>query len=215
MTNTAGDTRVSVWDPLVRIGHWALVAAFAIAYLTGEEEGDLSEWHEWAGYIAGGIVAWRVLWGLIGPRYARFSDFLVWPGTALVYLAGLIAGRSKRYVGHSPAGGAMIVALLALIAATSATGFIADQGDRAPKLQSRVTAAARIGNAEAGEAVRDRERREGAREESFIGEVHGALANITLFLVILHVLGVALASFVHRENLAAAMISGKKRAGGT
>ena len=92
MTTTAGDKQISVWDPLVRFGHWALVAAFAIAYITGEEEGDPSEWHEWAGYIAGGIVAWRVLWGLIGTRYARFSDFVTGPRTAIAYLFGLVGG---------------------------------------------------------------------------------------------------------------------------
>ena len=79
MTSTGSDTQISVWDPLVRFGHWALVAAFAIAYISGDEGGEPSAWHEWTGYIAGGIVVWRVLWGLTGTRYARFSDFVVGP----------------------------------------------------------------------------------------------------------------------------------------
>ncbi len=210
MTTTGGDTQISVWDPLVRFGHWALVAAFAIAYISGDEGGEPSAWHEWTGYIAGGIVVWRVLWGLTGSRYARFSDFVVGPRAAIAYLAGLVTGTSRRYVGHSPAGGAMILALLTLIAATVGTGIVADP-DGAPKPQPGVTVTAQVRNAEAGRA-RSHEGREGRREhESFIGEVHAVLANITLFLIVLHILGVALASVVHHENLARAMITGKKR----
>ena len=63
MADTAKITWIRVWDPLVRFGHWALVAAFAVAYLSGEEEGEASELHEWAGYIVGGIIVWRVVWG--------------------------------------------------------------------------------------------------------------------------------------------------------
>jgi cytochrome b len=188
MDATANTSRVAVWDPFVRFGHWALVIAFTIAYLTGEEEGQASELHEWAGYIAGGIVAWRVLWGFVGPSHANFADFVTSPVTALRYLAGLARGHAHRFVGHSPAGGAMVVALLLCVALTVATGLLADQS---------------VGT------VTSRETRE---SESLIGEVHAVLANITLILAALHILGVALASLVHRENLVRAMITGKKRA---
>jgi cytochrome b len=213
MTSTGSDTQITVWDPLVRFGHWALAAAFAIAYISGDEGGEPNAWHEWTGYIAGGIVVWRVLWGLIGSRYARFSDFVVGPRAAIAYLTGLVTGNSKRYVGHSPAGGAMIVALLALIAATVVTGIIADP-DGAPKPQPGVTVTAPAGNAGAGIAARSHGEHDGRKEhESLIGEIHAVLSNITLFLVVLHILGVALASVVHHENLARAMVTGKKRAG--
>ena len=84
-----------VWDPLVRFGHWALVAAFAIAYFSAEEEaGGPDPLHVWGGYVVGGIVVLRVLWGLVGPRHARFSDFVCEPLEALVYLRDLLLGRA-------------------------------------------------------------------------------------------------------------------------
>jgi cytochrome b len=189
MVPMANTPRIAVWDPFVRFGHWALVITFTIAYLTGEEEeGRASELHEWAGYIAGGIVAWRVLWGFAGPSHARFGEFVTSPLTALRYLTGLVTGHARRFIGHSPAGGAMVVALLLCMALTVATGLLADQS------AGTVTS------------------RENGGAGSLIGAVHAVLANITLVLVALHILGVALASLVHRENLVRAMITGNKRA---
>ena len=205
---------VTVWDPLVRFGHWALVIAFAVAYVTAEEEtGSTDVLHVWGGYAVGAIVVLRVLWGFVGPRYARFSDFICGPIAALRYLVDLISGRARRYVGHSPAGGAMVIALLACLAATVVTGVMA-YGE-AGKGPLAAEAAIVVNAAYAEENPADRgavetEVSEGRR--TVVGEVHGALANITLGLVILHVLGVGFASFAHRENLVAAMVTGKKRA---
>jgi cytochrome b len=215
MTDTASDTQVKVWDPLVRFGHWALVLVFAIAYITGEEEGNAAELHEWAGYIAGGIVVWRVLWGFFGPRHARFSDFVTGPRQAIAYLFGLIGGHTKRYIGHSPAGGVMVVALLIMVAGTVVTGLLAEQGETG-RPQPGVTVSAEATRGAPMLAGRSHEEREGHREhehenETLMGEAHELFANLTLLLVILHVLGVALASYVHRENLARAMVTGKKR----
>jgi cytochrome b len=203
---------ISVWDPVVRFGHWALVAAFAVAYFSAEEEaGGPDPLHVWGGYVVGGIVVLRVLWGFVGPRHARFSDFICGPAKALPYLIDLLRGRASRYLGHSPAGGAMVITLLVFLGATVVTGLIAygEQG-KGPLAAALVTYANANGN-EAGH----RARAEGGGEgmESAIGDLHGVLANITLALVVLHILGVGLASIVHRENLVLAMISGTKRAG--
>ena len=205
-------TSVAVWDPVVRVGHWALVAAFAVAYLSAEEEGGTPDaLHVWGGYVVGAIVVLRVLWGLVGPKHARFSDFVCGPIAALRYLVDLFAGQARRYLGHSPAGGAMVIALLVCLAGNVATGIVA-YGERGKgPLAAEGAVVATLAHAEenkggGGEA----QAVEG--KKSIVGELHGALANITLALVVLHVSGVGLASYAHRENLVAAMVSGKKHA---
>ncbi len=100
---------VRVWDPLVRIFHWSLALSVATAWVTS---GEWERAHEVAGYVAGGLVAARIAWGFSGSRYARFRQF-VRPAPAVVaYLKAIAAGNERRYLGHNPAGGAMIVALL-------------------------------------------------------------------------------------------------------
>src|SRR5690349_13015304 len=181
-----------VWDPLVRFGHWALVAAFAVAYLSGEDEADAL--HVWGGYIVGAIVVLKVVWGFVGPRHARFRDFVRSPLVALAYFRDLLYGRASRYVGHSPAGGAMVIALLVCLAATVATGLIAyGEEGKGPLAAVLVTDA----NANGNEAEHRATAKTGREEaESTIGELHGLLANITVALVVAHIFGVAVASVV-------------------
>ncbi|MBI3672756.1 MAG: cytochrome B [Rhizobiales bacterium] len=100
-----------VWDPLVRVFHWSLAASFAVAWFTPGDSGVL---HQWAGFAAAGLVAIRVLWGFLGTPYARFSQFVRHPAEVLAYLRDIAAAREARHLGHNPAGGAMIVALLHL-----------------------------------------------------------------------------------------------------
>jgi len=205
---------IAVWDPMVRFGHWALAAAFAVAYFSGEAEaGGPDALHVWSGYLVGGIVVLRVLWGFVGPLHARFSDFVCGPVAALRYLTELSRGRARRYLGHSPAGGAMVIALLFFLAVTVATGLIAYGGEGKGPLADNGATLVSKAYANGNEAEhRTRWQRSTERTDSVIAEVHVALANITLALVVLHILGVALASIVHRENLLSAMINGTKRA---
>ena len=114
---------VKVWDPLVRIFHWALVASFAVAFLVGEER-DLRTLHLWAGYFAAALVALRILWGVLGTRYARFSQFVHGPRRIIGYVVDVARGREARHIGHNPAGGAMVVALLLSLLGVSLTGYL-------------------------------------------------------------------------------------------
>lgn len=112
---------IRVWDPFVRVFHWALAASFAAAWLTSE---GWESTHAAVGYIAGALVALRIVWGVVGPRYARFAQFVRPPATVIAYLRAVRGGTERRYLGHNPAGGAMIVVLLAVVAATAVSGWL-------------------------------------------------------------------------------------------
>jgi cytochrome b len=167
---------VKVWDPFVRVFHWSLAILFLVAYATGDA---IEKVHIAAGYAIAGLVAARIVWGFIGPRHARFSSFVRPPREVLGYLRDVALLRAPRYIGHNPAGGAMIIALLAALIGTAITGYM-------------MTTDAYWG-------------------AKWVEEVHETLANLTMGLVVAHVLGVLVASFEHRENLVKAMITGRKR----
>jgi cytochrome b len=116
----ASSRTVVVWDPLVRIFHWTLVTAVLIDLVL--EAG--SKIHVWAGYTVAGLVAFRLVWGIIGSRHARFSDFVRSPGAVLGYLKDLRRGDARHYLGHNPAGGAMILLLLIALVVTAGTGVL-------------------------------------------------------------------------------------------
>ena len=179
--------QVYVWDPFVRFFHWTLVTAFTVAYLT---EDDLLTLHVWAGYVVGLLLVARVVWGFAGSSHARFSDFTYAPGVTLRYLRDLVLFRAERHLGHSPGGGAMVLLLLVLLAAIVASGLVVYGGDQ------QAGPLAGMFSKDTGEAVE---------------EFHEILANVTLAFVFLHVGAVIFASYVHRENLIKAMITGRKR----
>jgi cytochrome b len=172
---TTAKTKILVWDAPVRVFHWLMVLSFAGAYLTAESE----RWrlvHVSLGYTLGGLVAFRVLWGLLGTRYARFASFVRGPSVVLRYLSSIVQGRPEHHVGHNPAGALAIVLLLLLSIATVATGW-ANYND--------------LGG-------------------HWLEELHEVAANFMLFIVGVHVAGVVLASWLHRENLVRSMLTGRK-----
>lgn len=110
-----------VWDPFVRIFHWSLVIAFALTFATGD---DATWIHIRLGWFLAALLAFRLAWGCIGPRHARFTDYVYSPRIVLGHLRGMFAGRTDRYLGHSPAGGAMVVAMLVMLAVICVTGYM-------------------------------------------------------------------------------------------
>ena len=195
---------IKVWDPLLRLFHWTLLGSFCAAWFSQGElfeslqdrlSGELlQEVHVWAGYTLAGLLLFRLLWGFVGPRYARFSDFVHRPGATFAYLKAVLSLRAQRYLGHNPAGGAMIVVLLLSLAATIVSGLALYGADKGLGPLAVLLA-------ETSETTIDA-----------IKETHELATNFTLLLVAGHLLGVAWESLLHRENLVRAMITGRKRA---
>jgi cytochrome b len=181
-----------VWDPGVRVFHWLLIAAVAIALVTGlYGPRNVLNIHIAAGAVLGGLVAFRVLWGLMGSTYARFSSFPVQLSAINADFAGLVAGRRPRYRGHNPLGSLMVLALLAMISLSVITGVITLGGvDKQGPL-------AFVTPYNAGKAT------EG---------LHQALAYGLLALIGGHLMGVAYETVHGQPDLVRAMLTGKKAA---
>lgn len=114
--------RILVWDLPVRLFHWSLALSFATAYVTSESE----RWqliHITSGYVLAALIAFRLIWGMVGSRYARFSEFVRGPGAVKGYLLGLLRLRPPHYTGHNPAGALAVLALLSLGLLTAASGW--------------------------------------------------------------------------------------------
>lgn len=175
VTHTPAAAPILVWDAPVRVFHWLMVLSFAGAYLSAESE----HWrllHVTLGYTMGGLVAFRIVWGLLGTRYARFSTFVRGPRAVARYVRALLQGRPEHHTGHNPAGALAILALLGLTVVIAASGWTTY-------------------NDLAGE---------------WVAEAHEAAANLMLLMVGVHIAGVVVASWLHRENLVRAMITGRK-----
>ena len=120
--------RVLVWDVPTRVYHWLQVLSFSVAYLTAFSE-RLRNYHVALGYILLGLLVFRLLWGFIGTRYARFRSFLFTPGEIIAYLRSLAKGNPVRYLGHNPLGSVAVWLLLALGMFISVTGVLALQDE--------------------------------------------------------------------------------------
>jgi len=189
MLESSNSSLINVWDPLVRFFHWSLVIVFIVAYIT---EDDFLDIHTIAGYFILFLILSRILWGLVGTRYARFADFIYSPKTIKQFISDTFSFKAKRYIGHNPAGGAMIILLMMSLLVCTITGIaVYGAEEHAGPMASWF-----INNTSFwGEALE---------------EVHEFFANFILFLIVIHIFGVAVESFIHQENLAKAMVTGKK-----
>ncbi|MCK9379997.1 MAG: cytochrome b/b6 domain-containing protein [Sulfuritalea sp.] len=167
---------IRVWDLPTRLFHWSLVASFAIAFLTAESE-KLRDIHVVAGYTLAGLIAFRLLWGIVGGGYSRFAEFLPTPRKLVDYLKSLMNGTPQHYVGHNPAGAVAIFLLLGfgIVAAASGWATYEDLGGH------------------------------------FMEELHEGASNGMMAIVVIHIAGVIVSSWLHRENLVLAMITGWKK----
>jgi cytochrome b len=204
-TAVTAPARVKVWDIAVRVFHWSLVVLFFTAYLSGDDDSLL---HVYAGYGVLALVAFRVVWGFIGTRHARFTDFVRGRAATASYLKSVVAFRPQHYLGHNPAGGWMIVALLACLIATCWSGLLVygaqGHGPLAGVEIRYVPVAMAHDERKASGGEGD------GGEHGFWGEVHETLSNLTLALVFLHIAGALVSSAIHRENLVKAMVTGYK-----
>jgi cytochrome b len=115
--------RVLVWDVPTRMFHWLLVLSFTVAFLTADSE-RTRDVHVLFGYILLGLLAFRLVWGFVGTRYARFGSFLFGPGEVVFYLKSLVGRKPVHYAGHNPAGSMAIWLLLILGAISGASGVM-------------------------------------------------------------------------------------------
>jgi cytochrome b len=167
--------KILVWDLPTRVFHWLLVVSFAGAFLTADSERSRNL-HVLFGATLLILIAFRLVWGVIGTRYARFSSFAYGPRAVLRYLRSVATLDGMRYLGHTPAGSWAIWLMLGLGILVGISGYAAHTDG-----------------------------------PEWLEEAHEGLAWAMLGVVAVHVAGVALSSVLHRENLTAAMISGRKR----
>lgn len=199
------ENNIAVWDIFIRIFHWSLVAAFSIAYISGESE---NHWHIYSGYTVLGLIIFRVLWGFVGSRYARFSDFVHPPKVIRQYISDLLINQPTRYLGHNPIGGWMVITMLVMLFIVTLSGlkvYALEQNQEASAALQLISTA----HAEEDDDDASPKANESASEE-FWEEIHETSSNVMLLLIVLHISGVVSASRHQHESLVKAMLTGKK-----
>ena len=178
-----------VWDLPVRLFHWSLSVLMLASFVTANIGGEWMEWHKRAGFAVLGLVAFRIIWGLVGSYHARFVNFVRGPRSVAAYVKSLVAGTSKPFPGHNPLGAISVLALLAVIAVQAITGLFANddvmlEGPFAARISKQLS--------------------------DVLTRIHKLNADFLLFLIALHLLAIAYYYFAKKENLLTPMFTGVK-----
>ncbi|MEW6313743.1 MAG: cytochrome b/b6 domain-containing protein [Pseudomonadota bacterium] len=180
--------KVVVWDVPTRVFHWLFAVAIVVAWLSGEPD-RFRDVHVFAGYLVLGLLVFRIAWGFVGSRYARFNSFCFSPAQALCYLRDSLKRSATRYLGHNPAGAWVVYFMLLLALLATISGMVVLGGEEQQGLFGGIVPFY------VGEAFK---------------ETHELLANLIMVLAVVHVAGVIVESRLHHENLARSMVSGLK-----
>jgi len=178
---------VKAWDPLIRIFHWSLVIFVLLAFLS---EDDWSKLHLWSGYAVTLLIGFRLLWGLVGTRTARFTSFVRSRRAVVQHLKAMLTFNAPHYLGHNPAAAVMVILLLTSITLVAFSGMVMVAGEGQGPLAATVFATWHGG---------------------WVEDIHEFFANFTLLLIFGHLAGVLFSSLVEGENLVRAMITGRKK----
>jgi cytochrome b len=184
--NSAPATK-KAWDPLIRVFHWSLVVSFVIAFIT---EDDWMDVHIWAGYAVSALIVFRLFWGLVGTRNARFTSFVRSRRVVTEHLKAMLAFKPAHYLGHNPVAAVMVMLLLSSIVMVAFSGIVLIAIDGQGPLANTLFS---------------------SWNEEWMKDLHELLANFSLLLVFGHIAGVLFSSFLEGENLAKAMVTGRKK----
>lgn len=180
--------KINIWDKPVRIFHWLLVSAYIAVFFTSKSEW-LLEYHAAAGYIAMGLICFRILWGFTGSRYARFSEFIRGWGEVKSYLLKTIRLKPPRYLGHNPAVGWVVIFMLILTAGISVTGITTYSGEENRGMLAGLVSFRAASNAR---------------------EIHEFLAYSAVVVIVVHIAAALFHDFILKENIILSMITGTK-----
>jgi cytochrome b len=192
MSSPVRNTGTLVWDLPLRAFHWLLAMAILGAWATHRMGTSAFTWHRWFGYASLVLLGFRVVWGFIGPRYARFTEFLRGPSAVWRYTHGWLSPRSVSHVGHNPLGGWMVIVLLILVAADGITGLFAND-----EIFNTGPLYGYVSNTTSDE----------------LSAWHRVLADALWYAIGLHLLAILAHLLLRGENLVAPMITGRKSGG--
>ncbi len=193
LTSVSSATRVLAWDGPTRAFKWLLVLLVFDGWLSNKFGADFPAWHKWNGYAVLVLIVFRLFWGFAGGSTARFSAFLAGPAATIAYIRAQVTGPALKYLGHNPLGGWMIMALLAAVALQCVTGLFSADEDR---LIIEGPLAKTVANASVDLAAR----------------WHRRIFDAIEILALLHIAANVIYTFVKRDPLIQAMVTGAKPA---